>query len=58
MVRDVAAAGHMIANHTWTHVNLAGLTPVAVDDQMNRTTHAIHKVTGKVPTLFRAPYGA
>jgi peptidoglycan/xylan/chitin deacetylase (PgdA/CDA1 family) len=25
---------------------------------MNRATGAIHQVTGKVPTLFRAPYGA
>jgi peptidoglycan/xylan/chitin deacetylase (PgdA/CDA1 family) len=58
VAREVAAAGHVIANHTWTHINLAGLRPVAVADQMNRTTDAIHRVTGKVPTLFRAPYGA
>ena len=57
VVRDVAAAGHVIANHTWTHVNLAPLKPAAVADQMNRTTDAIHTVTGKAPTLFRAPYG-
>ena len=25
---------------------------------MNRATAAIHKVTGRVPALFRAPYGA
>jgi peptidoglycan/xylan/chitin deacetylase (PgdA/CDA1 family) len=58
VVREVAAAGHVIANHTWTHVDLATLKPAAVADQMNRTTDAIHAVTGKVPTLFRAPYGA
>jgi peptidoglycan/xylan/chitin deacetylase (PgdA/CDA1 family) len=58
VAREVAAAGHAIANHTWTHPDLALLTPVAVADQMNRTTSAIHHVTGRVPTLFRAPYGA
>jgi peptidoglycan-N-acetylglucosamine deacetylase len=58
VAREVAAAGHMIANHTWTHVDLASLRPAAVADQMNRATGAIHQVTGKVPTLFRAPYGA
>ena len=26
MAREVAAAGHMIANHTWSHVDLAVLT--------------------------------
>ena len=25
---------------------------------MNQATDAIHKVTGRVPVLFRAPYGA
>jgi peptidoglycan/xylan/chitin deacetylase (PgdA/CDA1 family) len=58
VARDVAAAGHVIANHTWTHPDLALLRPAAVADQMNRATGAIHKVTGRVPTLFRAPYGA
>jgi peptidoglycan/xylan/chitin deacetylase (PgdA/CDA1 family) len=58
VVRDVAAAGHMIANHTWTHIDLSHLKAAAVADQMNRTTDAIHTVTGKAPTLFRAPYGA
>jgi peptidoglycan/xylan/chitin deacetylase (PgdA/CDA1 family) len=58
VAREVAAAGHMIANHTWTHVDLASLRPAAVADQMHRATGAIHQVTGKVPTLFRAPYGA
>src|SRR5271166_1421456 len=58
MAREVAAAGHMIANHTWSHVDLAGLRPTVAADQINRATGAIHTVTGRVPTLFRAPYGA
>jgi len=58
LVRAVAAAGHKIANHTWAHLDLAYLSPAVVADQMNRATDAIHKATGRVPTLFRAPYGA
>ncbi len=58
MAREVAAAGHVIANHTWSHVNLAVLPPVTVADQIDQATDAIHTVTGRVPTLFRAPYGA
>jgi peptidoglycan/xylan/chitin deacetylase (PgdA/CDA1 family) len=58
VAREVAAAGHVIANHTWTHANLPWLAPVAIADQMSRATGAIHQVTGRVPTLFRAPYGA
>ena len=58
VAREVAAAGHLIANHTWTHLNLAGLSPALVAEQMGRATDAIHAATGRVPDLFRAPYGA
>jgi len=58
VAREVAAAGHLIANHTWTHTNLQWLPPVLVADQMDRATAAIHAATGRTPYLFRAPYGA
>ncbi len=58
VARDVAAAGHLIVNHTWTHPNLARLAPTLVTEQMSRAADAIHAATGRVPDLFRAPYGA
>ncbi len=58
LVREVAAAGHKIANHTWSHLDLVYLSPAAVADQIRRATGAIHHATGRVPALFRAPYGA
>ena len=58
VAREVADAGHLITNHTWTHLNLAWLPPAAVAEQMSRATDAIHAATGRAPDLFRAPYGA
>ena len=58
VAREVADAGHLLTNHTWTHLNLAWLAPAAVTEQMSRGTDAIHAATGRVPNLFRAPYGA
>ena len=58
VAREVAAAGHLIVNHTWTHLNLAWLPPAVVTEQMSRATDAIHAATGRIPDLFRAPYGA
>jgi peptidoglycan/xylan/chitin deacetylase (PgdA/CDA1 family) len=58
VARDVAAAGHVISNHTWRHWNLAWLWPSAVTDEIDRGTDAIHKATGDAPAMFRAPYGA
>jgi peptidoglycan/xylan/chitin deacetylase (PgdA/CDA1 family) len=58
LAREVADAGHMVVNHTWTHANLTLLAPAAVLDQMSRASDAIHHATGAVPGMFRAPYGA
>ena len=58
VARDVAEAGHLIANHTWTHLDLQWLPPALVTEQMTRAADAIHAATGRVPGLFRAPYGA
>jgi peptidoglycan-N-acetylglucosamine deacetylase len=58
VAREVASSGHLIANHTWSHLDLAWLLPPAVTDQMDRATAEIHAATGRLPDLFRAPYGA
>jgi peptidoglycan/xylan/chitin deacetylase (PgdA/CDA1 family) len=58
LVREVAAAGHTIANHTWSHPDLAPLAPATVASQIDRAAGAIHHATGREPKLFRAPYGA
>jgi peptidoglycan-N-acetylglucosamine deacetylase len=57
VARDVADAGHVIANHTWRHMDLGSLSPSAVASEMDQATDAIHSATGSVPSRFRAPYG-
>jgi peptidoglycan-N-acetylglucosamine deacetylase len=57
IAREVAAAGHMIVNHTWNHYNLGRMNAAAVRDEISRATDAIHAATGKHPSMFRAPYG-
>ena len=57
VARAVADAGHMIVNHTQHHHNLAFMWPAEVADEMDLATDAIHRATGRVPDMFRAPYG-
>jgi peptidoglycan-N-acetylglucosamine deacetylase len=57
VAREVAAAGHMIVNHTWNHYNLRDMSAVAVQDEIAQATDAIHAATGERPSMFRAPYG-
>jgi peptidoglycan-N-acetylglucosamine deacetylase len=58
VAREVADAGHTIVNHTQTHHNLAHMPPAEVGDEIDAATDAIHRATGRVPGMFRAPYGA
>jgi peptidoglycan-N-acetylglucosamine deacetylase len=58
VAREVVAAGHRIANHTWTHSDLVGMAAPGVHRELARASRAIHAATGVHPALFRAPYGA
>jgi peptidoglycan-N-acetylglucosamine deacetylase len=58
VAREVAAAGHVIVNHTWNHADLGPLRPPAVRHEITRATDAIHRATGIRPRMLRAPYGA
>lgn len=58
IVKEVAASGHEIGNHSWNHSNLTTLTSKQVLYQFNSTNDVIFKATGQYPTVFRPPYGA
>ena len=58
LARAVVEEGHHIANHTWTHSDLARMPVHRVHTELTRASQAIHSATGVHPQLFRAPYGA
>jgi peptidoglycan/xylan/chitin deacetylase (PgdA/CDA1 family) len=58
VVRQVAAAGHEIGNHSDTHDRLYFRSARAIYDQLARAQESISETAGVMPTLFRAPYGA
>lgn len=57
LVREIAAAGHVIGNHTWTHPHLTGLSPEARGAEVGRTQDLLTELSGTPPVLFRPPYG-
>ncbi|WP_435651935.1 polysaccharide deacetylase family protein [Kitasatospora purpeofusca] len=57
LVREVAARGHHIANHSWSHPDLSGLSAAKVRDELGRTSELLGRLTGRAPTWFRAPGG-
>jgi peptidoglycan/xylan/chitin deacetylase (PgdA/CDA1 family) len=58
MTRRIQAEGHVIGNHTYWHPNLPKKSLDRLDWEVRQTEEAIQAITGKRPTLFRAPYGA
>ena len=57
IVKEVAAAGHHITNHTWDHADQSKLGLSAVTSEITRTSAVLANV-GIKPTMYRAPYGA
>ena len=70
LVRRIAAAGHEVGNHTWSHPHLtawnrtrrhdtlAGIDGTFLREELQRTARAYEEATGEpMAALWRAPFG-
>jgi peptidoglycan/xylan/chitin deacetylase (PgdA/CDA1 family) len=58
LVRDIARAGHVIVNHSYTHTQpFNDLTEKRIVWEITKTQHTIEKAAKVTPLLFRAPGG-
>lgn len=57
VAREVAAAGHELGNHTYSHERLYLRTPAFIAREVARGQDAIEGVTARRPRLFRPPLG-
>ena len=58
LVQRINRDGFEIGNHTFTHGNLAKMSPERADLELKTTRSLIECITGKSTVLFRAPYNA
>jgi len=56
-VRAIAAAGHEIASHGWSHRSLWLCGPRRTADEIDRAQVTLRALSGRTPTLFRPPWG-
>ena len=56
-VKEIAARGHDVGNHSATHPHMAQLSAEEQQQEIDACNSAIEALTGACPTLFRAPYG-
>jgi len=57
LVRRMAAAGHTIGNHSWSHPNLARTRASLVREQLKQTSDVLEQILGSPVKFFRPPYG-
>jgi cellulose synthase/poly-beta-1,6-N-acetylglucosamine synthase-like glycosyltransferase/peptidoglycan/xylan/chitin deacetylase (PgdA/CDA1 family) len=56
LLARMVAEGHEIGSHTYTHPNLATVSPRQVKFELNTTQRLFQAFTGRSLRLFRAPY--
>jgi peptidoglycan/xylan/chitin deacetylase (PgdA/CDA1 family) len=56
LLADLAAQGHRIGNHSYSHPDLRQLTEAEIADEVRRTEDEICRYT-KIDKIFRPPYG-
>jgi len=58
ILRQIAAEGHEIGNHTYSHRILKFMTNELIDREITETQNEIKSAIGCEPRLFRPPYGS
>jgi peptidoglycan-N-acetylglucosamine deacetylase len=57
LAKQMAAAGHEIGNHSFSHRWMVGKLPSTYDDEITRTHKLLVAEGVPAPTLFRPPFG-
>lgn len=58
VIKRADAAGHQIASHTWTHLDLSAVSQIDRKNQMWKNEMALRNILGKIPTYMRPPYSS
>jgi len=56
LVREIAAAGHEVATHGWSHTLVYQLTPQTFRDELERSIEILQRLTGQTIVGHRAPF--
>ena len=58
LVKQMVEAGHLIANHSWSHPNMAVTAAGKIREELAQTKDALEQMAGKPVKYFRPPFGA
>ena len=57
IVREIAKAGHIVGNHTFTHPLLILKGASEIREELSKCRSALQDVIGELSSLFRPPFG-
>jgi peptidoglycan-N-acetylglucosamine deacetylase len=57
LVKEIAARGHEIGNHSQSHPHMSQLSEANIKEELRIMSDKVERITGVRPTLFRPPYG-
>ncbi len=57
LVKEIAARGHEIGNHSASHAHFTQISESQTRQELSSCSDSIEALTGIRPTLFRPPYG-
>ncbi|KDQ71099.1 polysaccharide deacetylase family protein [Streptomyces halstedii] len=58
LLREMAADGHVVGNHSWSHPLIPKLSRRRIRDELGSTSDVVEETLGQAPLWYRAPYGA
>lgn len=56
-IKRMKEEGHIIGNHTYSHVNLNSMSCETAMEEVRRNSDLIEELTGERPVFLRPPYG-
>lgn len=57
LVKKIYEGGHMVGNHTYSHINVCNVTEDEIKQEVSMTNKLIYQSCGAYPEVFRPPFG-
>lgn len=58
IIRRMKQEGHLIGNHTFSHVQLTSIGAEAACQEIKKTNQVLYEITGEYPQYIRPPFGS
>ncbi len=58
IIKRMYEEGHVIGNHTYTHVQLTTLSNEKACEEIKKTCQVLYDITGEYPEFIRPPFGS